>query len=108
LGKIHEFPISRKSGILVIVTTTAVQWWIVKGEKKRKRKDSRTKYEIHISSRVAGMGTNKNSARKAINDFTAKRRAVLDTAVSRIALRWSTLKYYFCIFLAINPLLTER
>lgn len=46
--------------------------------------------------------------RLAINDFTSECRAILDTAVFRIALRWSTLKYYFCIFLAINPLLTGR
>lgn len=38
----------------------------------------------------------------AINDFTAERRTVLDTTVFPVAQRWSTLKYYFCIF-AINP-----
>lgn len=58
------------------------------------------------------MGTNKNSASNTTEDYkgfyNAQRRAILDTAVFHVALRWSTLKYYFCTFLAINPLLMVR
>lgn len=74
---------------------------MIANHKKKKKERILVKYGIHISSRVAGMGANKNSASSTTDAYkrfyNAERRAVLDTAVFRIALvNIEILLLHFC------------